>query len=227
MVWEDGSGARLFHDERFGGTDVLLRGVIFHDGGAVFRLYAGELNMPIFCGLNLRGNELLAAMMRVQLARLDGIVGDLHRLRGIILEALADCPELTLAPYNGGPDSGTGETIGLRFEAETAAECFIEALAEQKVWGGRPINSGKHVYANWTPILEKRGSYTAARDPFRHALNRDTVPAYSPDMLPRTLEILKTTVQIGVKPDWTEQEARRVAAAIRKAATAVSAPAGV
>ncbi|MBN1676897.1 MAG: aminotransferase class V-fold PLP-dependent enzyme [Kiritimatiellae bacterium] len=206
--------------------DLYARGVIFHDGGAVFRLYAGELNMPVFCGLNLRGNEILAAMMRVQLARLDGITADAHRLRHIILQELDGCDELTLMPFNSGPEDGTGETIGFRFADESAADAFAAALAEQKIGAGRPINSGKHVYANWEPILERRGSYSAATNPFEHPLNAGVRPDYRPDALPRTLELLRTTVLTGVNPDWTEADARRVAAGIRNAALRLAAPAG-
>ena len=197
------------------------RGLILHDGGVVFRDHASELQVEPYCGLNLRGSEILAAIMRVQLSRLSGIIADMHAVRARILAQLGDGRDgLTPIPLNGGDETGTGGYMGFRFGDPAAARSFTAALNARHVHGlsaYRAITNSRHVYANWTPVLEKRGSYAPARDPFRHPLNAHA-PAYAPNMLPRTLAILERTVLVPVNPDWTPAQADDVAAAIRASA---------
>jgi dTDP-4-amino-4,6-dideoxygalactose transaminase len=199
------------------------RGLIQHDGGVIFRPHAKDIGVEFFCGMNLRGNEILAAIMRVQLARLDGIVADLHSRRARILRQLDDCDDLEPIPHRGGEATGTGGYMGFRFADEPAARGFADRFNHSPgvTDGGAtavlPIDSGRHVYANWGPVLTRRGSYSDVRDPFRHPLNAHA-PNYSPDMLPRTLQILRRTVLIAVNPDWTDEQADIIAAAIRRAA---------
>ncbi|MFC1461770.1 DegT/DnrJ/EryC1/StrS family aminotransferase, partial [Verrucomicrobiota bacterium] len=197
--------------------EAHVRGLIYHDGGAYFREHADDLGMSIFCGINLRVSEISAAMMRVQLGRLEGIIADLRRVRGLILKAVGEPNGLSSIPYNGGLESGTGATIGYRFEDEESAECFAGALLEKKISTGIPINSGQHVYKNWEPVLSLNGSYCERTNAFQHPLNADHQPGYSRDMLPKTLDILRRTVLVPVNPDWTDDEASSAAAAIVEA----------
>ncbi|MBA3686047.1 MAG: aminotransferase class V-fold PLP-dependent enzyme, partial [Planctomycetes bacterium] len=88
------------------------RGLIFHDGGCIFRPHGAQLGVESFCGINLRGNEILAAILRAQLARLDGILGDLHRVRGGVLERIAG--SLDIIPLHGGARTGVGSHLGVR-----------------------------------------------------------------------------------------------------------------
>jgi dTDP-4-amino-4,6-dideoxygalactose transaminase len=197
------------------------RGLILHDGGVVFRPHASELDVEPYCGLNLRGSEILAAIMRVQLTRLNGIIADLHAVRARILGHLSDSRELTPIPLNGGEWTGTGGYMGFRFNDGATARSFTATLNARRVHGTiayRAITNSRHVYSNWSPVLGKHGSYAPARDPFRHPLNA-AAPAYSPDMLPRTLAILERTVLVPVNPDWTSTQADDVAEAITASAT--------
>ena len=193
------------------------RGLILHDGGVVFRPHFADLDVEPYCGLNLRGSEILAAIMRVQLSRLNAIIADLHSVRERILDQLSERDGLTHIPFNGGYETGTGGYIGLRFEDSAKARSFTAALNASQAHGihaYRAITNSRHVYSNWTPVLEKAGSYVPARDPFKHPLNANA-PAYSADMLPRTLGILERAVLIPISPDWTPAQADEVAEAIR------------
>ena len=67
-------GALVTNDE-----EVYQRALVQHDAGAVFRAYADELHVPFFAGTNFRINEVLSAILRVQLGRLDGILAALRR----------------------------------------------------------------------------------------------------------------------------------------------------
>ncbi|MGD0090838.1 MAG: aminotransferase class I/II-fold pyridoxal phosphate-dependent enzyme [Planctomycetota bacterium] len=217
--------------------DVYERGVIYHDGGTLFWPSGKGMRTPPFAGINFRGNEILAAIMRVQAARLNGIVRDLHRVRNGLRKRLAGAPGLVEIPENGarpaqraggspsGGGTGTGANLGLRFENETAARAFAKAFRElpkpAKAGAWLPIDSGRHVYWNWESLLQRRGSYSQAADPFLHPANKDSQARYAKDMLPRTLEILKRTVLIPINPDWKAQQIDGVAQALREAAKAV------
>ena len=83
-----------------------------------------------------------------------------------------------------------------QFDTVEEANDFAE-----KTGGTVPINTGKHVYRNWTAIMEKRGAFNPLMDPFKMEANRDVVPDYKPDMCPKTLDYLSKVVYIGVRPD--------------------------
>jgi dTDP-4-amino-4,6-dideoxygalactose transaminase len=194
---------------------VFERALIYHDGGIGFRAHADRLSADIFAGVNLRGNEILAAIMRVQLSRLSGIVGDLIRNRERVLAGISSSVEV--APVNGGWRTGTGSTLALRFPDEPAARRFSERFnALGRAVSEVVIDSGRHVYSNWTALMDERGGHTPAADPFQWPANASH-PRYGPAMLPRTLEILRTTAVIGVNPDWTEEECDAVAKAVTEA----------
>lgn len=200
--------------------DAHERGMILHDGGFIFRPHAKDIEVEPYCGVNLRGNEILAAILRVQLGRLDGIVADLHANRRRILRHVADAEGVEPIPFNGGPDTGTGGYLGFRFGAEVTAREFVanfNVLAGGLAQAFLPIDSERHVYANWGPVLARRGWYDDRRDAFADPRNA-AAPKYSPDMLPKTLQILKRTALVPVNPDWTPVQADRVAAAVRAAA---------
>ena len=79
------------------------------------------------------------------------------------------------------------------------------AVAEG-IGGTVPINTGKHVYKNWTPIMNKKGALHPLMDPFKMEANRDIIPDYRNDMCPYTLDILSKVVYISVDPDWTKEK---------------------
>ncbi len=200
------------------------RALIFHDTGIAFRTHADQLKVPIFAGLNLRGNEILAAILRVQLGRLDGIIADLHRVHKAVSERIDDAPGVRPIPYNGssgiGTQTGTGATIGLQFETEERARKFCDALSENEapVSSGLPIDSGRHVYSNWEAFMSRRAMHTDAMNPFNHPANAGSSVNYTQDMLPRTLDLLKTTALVSTNPDWTDAEIDAVSNAIKAAA---------
>jgi dTDP-4-amino-4,6-dideoxygalactose transaminase len=200
-----------------GNRQAYERGLIYHDAGAMFRPNAKELGVEFFAGINLRGNEILASIMRVQLTRLKGIVRDLHRVHDAISERVQESDEISPMPYNGGIGTGTRATLGYRFRDEKSARAFCSIFNQDTHCGATaslPIDSGRHVYTNWEPVLMKRGSYHAKSNPYTHALNQGSSVTYSKDMLPRTLEILKSTILIPINPEWQDAEIANVSAAI-------------
>ncbi len=193
--------------------EVYERALIYHDGGASFRPYAEDLSTPPFIGVQNRVGELIGAVLRAQLRRLDGILADLRRVKKQFSSILKENSSLQFIESND-PEGDCGTTVGLRFPDETTARTFAGAGG---VNGNLPIDTGKHVYVNWEPILEKRGAHHPALNPFNLPQNAGLNMEYSKDMCPQTLEILKTTVFIPMNPDWTPQELEARAEACIKA----------
>lgn len=208
-----GEGGALTTDDRV----VYERALVSHDGGASFRPYAKDLQIPIFIGLQLRADEVMGAILRVQLRRLDRILADLRRIRQRLEQELADIPGLHIAPNND-PEGDCGVAVALQFGSEQEAREYAE-----RVGGWLPIDSGKHVYSNWEPLLAKRVMHHPAMNPFQHPRNQGLRMTYTPDMCPRTLDILRRTVFLSLHPDWTEQEVAQRIDLCRRAAQEVCA----
>ncbi len=204
-----GEGGALVTDDRA----VYERALVFHDSGANFRPYAQKLETPIFVGQQWRADEVMGAILRVQLQRLDGILADLRRIRKRFEAELATVSGLRVAANND-PDGDCGVVAALQFDTEQMARTFADAPG---VHGWLPIDSGKHVYTNWTPLLEKRMGHHPALNPFHHPLNAGLRTEYSPDMCPRTLNLLARTVFISMDPDWSDEEVTERIAACRRA----------
>ena len=202
-----GEGGALTTNDR----TLYERALVFHDGGATFRPYAKDLSIPIFVGIQLRADEVMGAILRVQLRRLDDILSDLRRIRKRFEQELADLPGLRLAPNND-PEGDCGVVVAFQFDSEADARHFASEIG-----GWLPIDSGKHVYSNWEPLLAKRVMHHPDMNPFNHPRNQRLRTDYTPDMCPRTLDILKRTVFLSLHPDWSEEEVSRRIEACRKA----------
>ncbi len=202
-----GEGGALTTNDR----TLYERALVFHDGGATFRPYARELSIPIFIGIQLRATEIMGAILRVQMRRLDGILNDLRRIRKRFEQELADVRGLRIAPSND-PEGDCGVVVAFQFDSEAKARDFAS-----KTSGWLPIDSGKHVYSNWEPLLAKRVMHHPDMNPFNHPRNQGLRTDYTPDMCPRTLDILKRTVFLSLDPDWSEEEVSQRIEMCRKA----------
>jgi dTDP-4-amino-4,6-dideoxygalactose transaminase len=208
-----GEGGALNTSDR----TLYERALVFHDGGAAFRPYAKDLGIPIFVGIQLRADEVMGAILRVQLRRLDGILSDLRRIRKRFEQELADTPGLRIAPNND-PEGDCGVVVAFQFDSEGQARAFA-----RETGGWLPIDSGKHVYSNWEPLLQKRIMHHPDMNPVHHPRNQGLRTDYTPDMCPRTLDVLSRTVFISLHPDWSDEEvSRRVEACRRGAKEAVA-----
>ncbi|MBQ7321375.1 MAG: DegT/DnrJ/EryC1/StrS family aminotransferase [Clostridia bacterium] len=204
-----GEGGALLTDDK----TIFERALIYHDSSAVayFGNQLEDVETHLFCGSEFRTNEISSAILRIQMKRLDGILADLRRNKRAMMEALADvCSFIPSHDIEG--DCGT--TLALRFDTAEKAAAFSVA---QGIGGTVPINTGKHVYCNWTPIMNKVGALHPLMDPFKMEANRNIVPDYRADMCPKTLNLLARTVYISIDPDWTEEARQAKIEAIRKA----------
>lgn len=181
---------------------LFSRALIYHDSSAIAyfgnQLEGNEEDQ--FCGSEFRSNEITAAILREQLKRLDGIIDDLRKNRKKIMDGLRNY--YSFIPSN--DDEGDcGTTVAFRFDSEEKTRRFAEL---SPVGLCIPIDTGKHVYSNWTAIMNKKGAFNEKFDPFLMAANLGIVPDYKTDMCPKTLDLLKRTAYLSVSPDWSDEE---------------------
>lgn len=200
---------------------IYYRALVHHDGGCAFRDHAAEVTVPFYAGSNFRINEILSAILRVQLTRLDGILAKLRAEKKLMREELADVSGFRLSPVNC-VEGDCGVTLGLLFDTVAESESFASRLNEAGVGCGSPYHSGIHVYWNWEPILQQRGSYHPMRDAYKQT---DVKYEYSEDMCPKTKDILARTQYIGTSIDRSKDDLMDVIGKIKNVAS--STPAGV
>ena len=204
-----GEGGALVTDDR----TVYERALIYHDAAAVafFGNQLDGITEPLFGGSEFRVSDLTGAMLREQLKRLPSLLHDLRKNRNALAERVCGAGKASQAPSND-IDGDCGTTLSLRFG--TAEEC--RAYQKKCELGGIgstvPIDTGKHVYTNWTQIMEKRGAMHPAMDPFKMEANKGLQTDYTLDMCPRTLDLLSRTLYVAINPDWTEADLDRIAA---------------
>ena len=204
-----GEGGALFTDDK----EIFERALIYQDssGVAFFGDQLSEVTTELFCGSEYRTNGITAAILREQLKRLDGILADLRKNKKYLMDALADV--CAFVPSND-PEGDCATTVAFAFDSAQEATAFSQA---EGVRGTVPINMGRHVYTNWTPIMNKRGALHPLMDPFKMEANRDIVPDYRADMCPETLDLLARSVYVSVNPDHGERELQEKIAALRSA----------
>lgn len=190
-----GEGGALLTNEK----EIFEKALIFHDSSAV--AYFGDqmtgFEAEPFCGFEFRTNEVTAAIMRVQLTRLDGILADLRKNKKLLIERLAN--DFKFIPLNDA-DGDCSTTLTVVFNNTEEAKAFVEKAPDTVI----PGFTGKHVYNGWGPIMNKRGAAHPLMNPFNMAANR--VPDYRPDMCQKSLDILTKCAHININPDWTIEE---------------------
>ena len=209
-IISSGEGGAIFTNDR----NIYERSLIHHDASAVsfFGNQMSDFKNKDFCGTEYRSNELCAAMMNIQLDRLDSILYDLRKNKKYIMESLKDVCDF-VSSYD--IDGDCGVVIPFKFESEEKARAFAE---KAQMGGCLPIDTGRHVYTNWTPIVEKRGAYNPLMDPFKMEANKEILRDYTPNTCPETLKKLSQVLYINVNPDWTKSEMDEKIAAFKNAA---------
>lgn len=179
--------------------EVFERSLIYHDSSAVlfFGDQMSDVSTDGFCGSEYRSNELCAAVLNVQIDRLDGILSDLRKNKKYMMQKLEN--ECRFIPSND-IDGDCATTLAIEFESEDKARHFASC---EFINGCLPIDTGKHVYKHWTPIMNKRGAFNPLMDPFKMEANKNIVPDYNENMCPETLEKLSKVVYINVDPNDT------------------------
>ncbi len=195
-----GEGGAMVTDNR----EIFERALIYHDSSAIayFGNQLKNVEATQFCGSEFRVSEFTGAIMREQLKRLDPILADLRRIKKYLIEKLS-------AKYNfilsNDIDGDCALALPFVFETEEESVEFRDFLAQAGCGTTRPIENDRHVYVTWKPIMEKRGAFHPAFDPFKMEANKSLRMNYSPDMCQRSLDILSKVTYLELSPDLTEE----------------------
>ncbi len=207
-----GEGGCLVTDNR----QIFERALIFHDSSAVafFGTQLDGITEPLFGGTEFRISDITGAILREQLKKLPGIIEDLHKNKFALIENLKN-KNLVAPSHDSVGDTAT--TLALRFETSEKTSDFAAKCKENGLGIVIPEDTGKHIYTNWTQIMEKRGALHPAMDPFKMEANKGLQMDYTMDMCPKTLDYLARTAYIAINPDWTEEEVAKVSEIINNA----------
>ena len=197
---------------------IYERALIYHDASAVafFGDQLDGINEPLFGGTEYRISDITGAILREQLKKLPALMADLRKNR-TALSKLVCGDKLTQAPSHD-IEGDCGTTLALRFETSEACRTFEANCKANGLGITVPIDTGKHIYTEWTQIMERRGALHPAMDPFKMKENQGLQMDYTKDMCPKTLDYLARTAYISINPDWTEEELNNVAKIILDAA---------
>jgi len=173
-------GAVVTNDER-----TYERSLMYHDAGAFTRNYASSVKEPFFPGVNYRVSEVQGAIMGEQLKRLDGILAKLQERREIMVDIFAKTNKFKVAEHN---DEANAVGLAIIFDSQKETQAF-----NKKHKTGSLIETGRHVYTNWEPLLEQR-SFHPKMNPFNWTQRKIV---YTQDMCKPTLDILARSLNIG------------------------------
>jgi 8-amino-3,8-dideoxy-alpha-D-manno-octulosonate transaminase len=194
-----GEGGVLITDR----DDLLDLALDVHDCANSVRRGVG---LPRFAGYNFRASELIGAMARVQLTRLDGLLERMRANYARLSAEINGLPGLTLRRANDEDGDAGIALIAFADDAKRAADAVAALNAEgvlaMQIYS--PATPDLHVYPFWAPVLA--------------AL--ELAGADQPDC-PRTLELLERTIHVDVSPLFDEQDLDEIAFAFEKVAKRV------
>jgi dTDP-4-amino-4,6-dideoxygalactose transaminase len=201
-----GEGGLVLTDNEW----MYTRAQSFHDAAACWRpdRYARERKPgELFCGENYRMPELCAAVGIAQIKKLDQTNAS-TRAVWKQLRAEVKLPSCAKWVESNDPDGVCGYVLGILFETQAQALAAIKAGIGL---GGLASNAQGvrdwHVYWSWEHILEQK-TVTREGCPFT-CPHVGKLPAYSPDMCPKTKDIMLRLATTRISPsydaDWASQ----------------------
>ncbi len=181
------------------------RALMYHD--VIAPLRQGLPISNILIGTNYRMPELLGAVGLVQLRRLDGLLYAMRERKRMLKLGMSDIANSKGIAFREEVDEQGDAGIALIFfvDSPQTAGKVVQALQAENIGASRlyePDRLDYHVYAHWTPILEKR-TWTNDGGPWRNAQREIT---YSKDMCPRSLDLLGRAVHLDVSPLLTNED---------------------
>jgi dTDP-4-amino-4,6-dideoxygalactose transaminase len=193
--------------------DLYEKALIYHDVGSAYWSYEREVSYPYFVGSQFRACEIMAAIMRVQLTRLDGIIEDLRRVKKSIMDKTGGHKNIEFIPSND-IEGDLGIVTPFRFESEEKARKFSEILGKCTL----PVDVNRHVYIYWRPILEKRVTNNPYMNPYNMERNKGGKFEITKDSCLKSLEHMSRSVYVPYGINYTEAQLDDLAKRIIEAA---------
>jgi 8-amino-3,8-dideoxy-alpha-D-manno-octulosonate transaminase len=196
-------GAVVTNDER-----LIERAVRFHDQG----FWRGKWDQGQVFGENYRINELSAAILSVQLGKLDTILGNMRARKQRIMAGLSDCTRIRFRDVVDPEGEACNSLAWICGSREEARE-FMKLLNAENVSCGQPYG-GQVVYMAWPQVRERRVLNPNA-SPWNSPFYKGNV-SYEPGICPRSEDLVSRAVWMGIMPTLTETDADQIVEGFRK-----------
>ncbi|MBS3762962.1 MAG: DegT/DnrJ/EryC1/StrS family aminotransferase, partial [Planctomycetes bacterium] len=189
-----------------------------HDTAACWRpdRYAVEREPgELFCGQNYRMSELEGAINYLQIQETEVQARRYNRNMREVLRNLDEFETVRRRPSND-IEGDVGYKLVFFGEGPEQAGEIIKALNEEGVSaGGRGSKTARdwHIYAYWEHIMKQKTA-TEEGCPFTCPYYEGKLPDYSPDMCPRTMDLMSRAIFVDISQWWTENDCCRVAEVI-------------
>lgn len=167
----------------------------------------GAVEAPLTIGEGRRFSEVSAAIMRVQLERLPGMLDRLRAINRYMKEQLRGLGNFTFRRIVD-EDGDTGSTMALIFDSLSERRRFQDASSRLFPRGELQtvalVNSGCHVYYNCETLV-KRIPALPGGFPWSLPANAGSINYhYGKGLLPQTDDLIERTVVVGIPPNVTE-----------------------
>jgi dTDP-4-amino-4,6-dideoxygalactose transaminase len=196
---------------------VFDRAACYHDSAYAF-WKEGEKSLSIdaFLGENYRMSDLNGALAFEQLKKRDPLIERLRWIKKQFKSSLEKIAGITLQSI---PDETGDCSTSIVFYVKDSdhAKRFAKALSAEGLSAGGMFDKSipdRHVYPNWTYILEKR-----TPDAYGYPWNDPSRPcniSYSKEMCPRTLELLSKAVVIPIGQQMSDEYVKEASEALIK-----------
>lgn len=200
---------------------IYERAAVRHDSAMCFWKPQDTTITP-FAGENFRMNEMEGALGCVQFDRMAGILQKTRRLKRRLLEGIRDIPGITLhrSPCEEGD---LGISAGFFLPTSEKAKKFAQALRAEGVPAASVYDKGipdRHIYCYWEYVM---GKYSADASGWPWTSPKhDPTRVYSPDMCPRTLDLLGRVVVFTLSHRFEDQHIDWMIRAVHKVARALT-----
>jgi dTDP-4-amino-4,6-dideoxygalactose transaminase len=199
-----GEGGAVLTDD----AELLERAFILHDPTCVFD--GRPIKQPVFGGYAFRATELTAAIMRVQLGRLDGILARLRANRDRVHAAVQAGRKARHIPLNdehGACGNHVAYVLDSREEAEDVLRRARTVDAEG-FYATQGIANG-HSFFEWDVLHGRRGGHTPRANPLA-----DAPYVQGPDDCAASRDVLERIVLIGFGTELPDRALDELSAAL-------------
>lgn len=196
--------------------DVYEKSCFASDPAMPMWMSETEWQSPPFSRQCYRPSEIMGALGRVQLSKLEGILAHTRKLKKAFLAELAE-PKGYQRQYVDDPEGECGISSAIIIRDLELAKKYAEALGAEGLGAGTAYNQGfpdRHIYCYWDSILDKN-SYHPSGYPWKDPAYKGNVE-YTRDMCPNTLSILSRSLRFGFNVNMKEEHAKQMAKAINK-----------
>jgi 8-amino-3,8-dideoxy-alpha-D-manno-octulosonate transaminase len=166
-----------------------------HDLSAIYSPVKKDLlqNVEPFLGSSMRVSELLGAVARVQLGRLDEILAKLRERKQRLIHALQDAAEVRIVSGHCG-DGDCGTSLHFKFSDPVAAAFGSKLLGKAGIVAAPPTLRPAHVAWKWIDLVHPKAEAAAAKG----------------DLLP-SMDIILSTLKYDIDPSLDLNETDRLA----------------